>query len=129
MAIGDRKMLNLVNATPVPVETMLAYVEEISSLPREEQDMTGLLIKAVVVTDGKDPDLGQSMYFRMEALARLLVDTPLPGWARPQDDGSEIVHRTIFLAAAKEPIKLKKGQFVFDRDDLLRRAFQMARED
>ena len=66
----------------------------------------------------------------MQALARAIERGSLLGWTLPEEpDGGVPTHSALLEAAASTPLRLEDGEFVFDRDELLRAAFQARKGD
>src|SRR4051812_40893601 len=96
---GAKEVIARVNAHPIPHEDMLRFAEEAGHLEADERDFEGHALIAVRLFS-PDRDKGVSAMFRMEALARLLIEEDIPGWARPvKPDGSVLTHPALFAAA------------------------------
>jgi hypothetical protein len=79
---GGKELLARVNASPVPQEDMLRFAEQAGHLEADERDFEGHALVAIRLFS-TDRNKGVSAMFRMEALARLLLEAEIPGWARP----------------------------------------------
>ena len=67
-----------------------------------------------------------SIGMRMHALSELLVSEGLPGWVKPTDSkGIVNVAENIYFAAGLEPVIEVERRLGFNKDSLLKRAFQL----
>jgi len=74
----------------------------------------------------KDPQQASAALFRMQALARLVRQEPLPGWiSEAGEDGRLLIDERLFAAVAETPLSLRQGRVVFNRDRLLQTAFAL----
>jgi hypothetical protein len=117
-----------VNDNPPTREQMAAYIAACAVLPATDRNFE---MHAITWTQlfPRHTEQGVSAQFRVEALARLVNQSPLPGWTEPQSDGGLLTREVIFAAAAAEPVIEKGGELTFDRESLLKRAFQLAKRD
>jgi hypothetical protein len=123
---GDARVLKRINENAPTREQMVAYVKACGALEPERRNFEVHVITwAQLFPDNMAQ--GESAVFRMEALARMASEDPLPGWTEPMGDGGLLTHEAIFAAAATEPVIMKDGEVTFDREALIRRAFQFAR--
>jgi hypothetical protein len=125
-AVGDAHVLKQINENPPTKEQMFAYVKACSELAPDNRVFERHVITWAQLFPDKRAQ-GYSAVFRMEALARMMSDDPLPGWTEPNDDGL-LTHQAIFAAAATEPVVMKNGKVTFDRAAFIKRAFQAAKK-
>ncbi len=105
---------------------MAAYAKACGEIPRGLRGFEGHAIGWAQLFP-RHAEQGESAFFRMEALARLVSAKPLPGWTKPGREGGLLTLEVLFAAAAEEPVVLQKGEIAFSRSSLLRRAFQLAK--
>jgi hypothetical protein len=73
------------------------------------------------------PAKAQAVYFRMEALARLLQERGAPGWTLPKlEDGAIPIQKAVFLAAAVEPLTKVRDDIGFEYKPFLQRVLAEA---
>lgn len=124
---ATKKMIKRINETSLSKEEMFKFAEEAGLLDPEERDFEGHVITAARVFEG-DADKILSVMFRMRALARLVTEG-IPGWTKPeQPDGAVMTHGALFVAAGVEPLTESGGEVAFDREKMLRRVFQLAKD-
>lgn len=74
-----------------------------------------------------DLEKAAAVYFRMQALARLLVEDGIPGWTLPaMQDGSIPTEDAVFAAAAVEPLVEIDGDIAFQREPFLDKVLELA---
>ncbi len=74
-----------------------------------------------------DPQKAQAVYFRMEALARILEAEAAPGWTLPKlPDGSIPTQEAVFSAVAFEPLTRVGEEIGFESASFLRRVLTEA---
>lgn len=123
---SEKRMLATVNRTPLSRSEMLRLGEEVTSLERGDRDFEGHLL-AVLRAFGADEHKAMSAMFRVVALYRLIADAPILGWTGERGpDGGTPALAELFVAAGRQPLIERDGQFTFDRDALLRAAFLAA---
>ena len=72
-----------------------------------------------------DLDKAAAVYFRIQALARLLVEEGIPGWTLPvQPEGAIPSEDAVFEAAATEPLVQLGGDIVFDRTSFMNKVLE-----
>ena len=118
-------VLRDINETVLPRQTFVAFAH--ATHWRSEQ---GGNIHAFAETASdffdKDPQQASAALFRMQALARLVRQEPLPGWISEADeDGRLLIDERLFAAVAETPLSLRQGRVVFNRDRLLQTAFAL----
>jgi hypothetical protein len=122
-------LLQQINNCPIPPEDMLAIVEAFQALPGEDRDMEGGILLTSRHFDGHPRrfDLSRSAFYRLLALANLLVTDKLRGWAEQANPEEPTAIHTALLAAAGEvPVTFARGDFRFQRKALLQAAFRLA---
>jgi hypothetical protein len=125
---GARRLVRRVNKNRPSGGLMSAYARECSELPRQLRGFEGHAITSAQLFSNA-PEQGESAFFRMEALARLVAGNPLPGWTKPGRDGGLLTLEVLFAAAADARVILSEGEITFDRESLLKRAFQVAKRE
>lgn len=124
---GARRLMRRINRSCPPPDKMKAYAKACGKLPKRLRTFEGhAIMSAQFFPD--DLGQGQSAFFRMAALARLVSDKPLPGWTRPaRHKGVLLTSDVLFAAAAVTRVVLRDGEFSFSRASLLKSAFQLAK--
>lgn len=124
---GTERLIRRINENPPTREQMVAYAKACGELPPERRNLEVHVITwAQLFPDHHDQ--GESAFFRMQALARLVSEDSLPGWAEPKDTGGLLTRHALFAAAATEPVVQQDGELTFSRESLLKRAFRFAKE-
>ena len=120
-------VLGDINGTALPRDEFLRFVHETHLLDEDERDIRVFAETAARVFT-ENPATISAALFRMEALARLVHEDIIPGWTSDRlEDGSVSVREDLFVAVAETPLVLRNGKIVFDRDDLLKKAFEIGR--
>lgn len=119
--------LNKINQTPISIDEMKSYLKAL------EQEPDASLGRAVMVAKNVFNDNFEkcmSVNMRMTALVKLIDSEQLPGWVKPSTDHSSfMVAPNVYAAAGVEPLVEKDSALVFDKDALLKRAFQLGSVD
>lgn len=129
----DWKFLNGLNAIPVTREELWDLAGASAARHRElrlQRADAGGAIYFVASKYRGAPDQGMAVYFRMQALARLVESGDLPGWTQTVSrDGAVPIHDALFAAAATEPLVRVGDDIGFERGSFLRRALDEAEPD
>ena len=128
---ADRAMAKRLNSTVVSKYDLMRANEEVNKLSKDERDFEGIAITIARLYSGTT-DKAQAIYFRMEALARLLesCDGKLQPWALPkQDDGAVLTSEVVFAVAAVQPLVSKDGELTFERASFMENALGLAEVD
>lgn len=115
-----------VNRVRITGNQLLRFSDEVQALPK---DLAGFVGASFVAAKHarKRPEEAAALIFRMQALAKLIEDEPLPGWTFPKaPDGSITTDQEVFKAAAMEPLIEREGHLVFDRESFTRRVLKIA---
>ncbi len=123
MDIAD--MLERINAVEVTREELVHVAQAIDELPAGERSFFSLMAR--VAEECRDEvEHAASVFFRIQALGRLLKTESLPGWALPAEETGGIPVRGPLLMAATEVPILEdgRGRAAFDRDVLLQKALE-----
>lgn len=118
-------VLRDINETVLPRQTFVAFAHATRWLGESGGDIHAYAETASDFFD-HDPQQASAALFRMQALARLVHQEPLPGWtSEAGDDGSLLIDERLFAAVAETPLSLSEGRVVFNRDRLLQTAFAL----
>ena len=126
-ADGSKIVLGLANAVTVSGQELLRVNEETENLPAEDRSVEAGMFKIARLYRG-DFRKAIAVFFRMTALANLLqTDEGIPGWTLPQlPDGSIPTEKTVFAAAAIQPLIEVNGEVAFERDTFMTRVLELA---
>lgn len=118
-------VLRDINDTVLPRQTFVAFAHATRWLGAVGGDIhTFAETASNFFTD--DPQQASAALFRMQALARLVRQEPLPGWtSEAGEDGTVLIDERLFAAVAETPLSLNDGRVVFNRDRLLQTAFAL----
>ncbi|HSI96073.1 MAG TPA: hypothetical protein VK938_08305 [Methylophilaceae bacterium] len=127
---ADWQIVVRLNAVPVTKEELWDLVGEAEELSAEQRAEAGGGMFLIASRYKGDPQKAQAVYFRMEALSRLLEAEGAPGWTLPkQPDGSIPIQEAVFAAAAFEPLTRVGEEIGFDSASFLRRVLSEAESE
>ena len=121
------EMLEQINAVTVTREELVKVARAIEAQPPADRDLSSLM-SAVAEQCGDEVERAASVFFRIQALGRLVKTEELPGWALPEaETGGIPVRGPLLMAAAVVPIREDdQGRAAFDRETLLQKALEFA---
>jgi hypothetical protein len=122
---ATKMMMSRVNATPISTDELTSVVQEVGQSEPEDRDWHGHTLAAIRLYPN-DPDKVKAIIFRLEALARLLVNEGAPGWTLSLPDGSDLTQEAVFAAAAVQPLIEQQGEVAFDRETFLEKVLELA---
>ncbi len=126
-SVGDLKMLAELNAVHVKPRDVVRLVKAVTKRHVKGGDNTELAQITSVIIFQNRPDVGRAVYFRLEALARLMDQHGLKGWTMKGDeDAAEFVNGVVFTAVAQEPLVIIDGKIAFERESFLKRILKLA---
>lgn len=124
---SDWNIVVRLNAVQVTKEELWDLVGEAEELSRDKNDEPGGGLYLILNRYKGNPDKAQAIYFRMEALTRLLENEGAPGWTLPKtSEGAIPTQEAVFAAAALEPLTRVGNEIGFDRSSFLRRVLAEA---
>ncbi len=103
---SDWKMLTRLNSISVTKQDLLKLVDESLSIP-DEQDEPGSRLFLIISRFYGNPEKGQAVYFRVEALIHLLKGEGVSGWALPPTRGGAVPPKRPFWPPL--PLSLSSG--------------------
>lgn len=124
---SDMKMLDELNAIRLTQKDVLRVVKRAAKEHVKGGDNTDLAICTSVIVFEKHPEKGKAVYFRLQALARLMKQDSLKGWTitGAEEDGT-FANGAVFAAAAEQPLMLVDGDVSFERESFLKRVLELA---
>lgn len=130
---ANRRVLQGVNENPPTREQMWAWLAACGKLLKKDRVFEVHAITWAKLFPGHARQ-GTSAMFRIQALADMVERTPFPGWSDPERkgkrNGANLTREVFFAAAAIEPMVFNRdGEMTFDRESLLKRAFQLAKRN
>src|SRR6476660_9816097 len=105
---GARRLMERVNNTPVSQDEIIEVVQEIAGREPGDRGFEGHML-TIVSLHHDNPDKGQSIYFRLEALARFLTQEGATGWTLELPNGATLTQEPVFAAAAVHPLTERDG--------------------
>ena len=116
-------MLKRINENLISPIEMESYLQSLSEV--EDQ---GIETQVFVALQTFPNDKGKrfSIGMRMHALSEILASDDLPGWVKPTDtDGIVYVAENLYMAAGLEQMVEAENDISFNKDTLLKRAFNL----
>ena len=124
------EMLDQINSVEVTKEELLRVAAALEGGPEEGSEFYALMDK---VAEECDHDLQRAgaVFFRFQALGRLMRDHELPGWAQPEvTEGRVPVGGPLLAAAAEVPVQADdQERAAFDPEAILEAARQYAQAE
>lgn len=115
------------NAVPVSTNDLLRAAEDTAALDPSDRSCFEVLAITVGKHFKNQPRKAGAVFFRMEALARLVSEEGAPGWTLPrQPDGSIPTQHAVFAAAAVEPLVIRDERATFERERFLAKVLELA---
>ena len=116
-------MLKTINENPISPIEMESYLQSLSEM--EDQGIETQVFVALGTfpnSKGKRFSIGM----RMHALSEILASDDLPGWVKPTDtDGIVNVAENLYMAAGLEQMVEVENDIGFNKDQLIKRVFQL----
>lgn len=120
-------LLTRLNRTRVTADEIIRVVERCAERSSGSDWQPGDGMFVIVAMFRKNFEKSQAVFFRMEALARLLQQKALPGWALdPLKDGAIPVQEAVLRAAAVEPLVMQGNKIQFNVTTFLERCLHLA---
>lgn len=120
------EMLEQINSMEVTEDDLAGVASALEKASEERSEPYALIekVKAEYNTDLAGLERGAAVFFRVQALGRLVRDHDLPDWALPEAAECGIPLRGPLLAAAAGvPVEVdKEGHATFDREAILDQA-------
>lgn len=119
------KLLNYLNSVHVTKEDIVRVIESANKehVKGQDSEMLGLFVTARLFK--KQTAKVQAIYFRMEALAEMVVNEELRGWTLAKlDDGSTPADDAVLAAVAQHPLSIVDGEITFERKSFLNRILE-----
>jgi hypothetical protein len=126
------RVIDEVNSTPVLEEDMWELMKLSNDYHRDrkpelDDDNFVVAVSLIAEISKGNQKKSQALFYRMQALARLISDEGAPGWTMPKaPDGSMLTKAAVFSAAARHPLVFRDGDFAFDRTSFLDRVLELA---
>jgi len=114
-----------INNTPVSKDEIIEIVQEIAEREPGDRDAEGHML-VITSLHHNNPDKGQSIYFRLEALAQFLTQEGATGWTLELPNGATLTQEPVFAAAAVHPLSERDGELVFERESFLKKVLELA---
>jgi hypothetical protein len=121
----DQRILEEVNKTPVSNDEMVEVVQEIAAMEPEERGFEGNMV-TIARLHHHNPDKGQAIFFRLQALARFLMEEGATGWTVQLTNGTTLTSEPMFTAAGVHPLTVRDGEFTFERESFLQKILEVA---
>ena len=123
----NSRLVDRLNSVVVTVEELTEVLNE--SDKRHEagtaEDGDGMYL--IVSMFANQPERAQAIYFRMEALAKIIEKKDAPGWTMPSHkSGAVLTKRELFEAAATYPLSEIDGDIGFEIHGFLSKALEVA---
>lgn len=117
-----RRYLDTVNRTPADPDLLGEVMRMHATMNPDDRRESAVrmfhlfeLLKARGYQGDAHTNLALSIEWRLSALARLVSEQGVIGWTAAGDDGAELLHPNVVMAAATEPLtEGVDGQAVFD---------------
>jgi hypothetical protein len=133
-------VIKRVNECPLPVELLEAALRVFAELPDGRRDFEGRAAAVFRLMDELDfpgvlenrGDIGMSVEFRLEALARLRDSPAYRAWSmRTENADMDLIHRDLLAAAAVEPVIGDESQrrVRFDENGFFERVLRITAAD
>ena len=123
------RMLADASRIEVSEEELVSVVQETDKLKAADRNIEGFAITIAHMFSG-DPVKAGAIMYRLQALARLFYEDALSEWTlKRQQDESITARRSVFAAAAVQPLIEKGGEVAFDLEAFLRKVSQFTRDD
>jgi formyltetrahydrofolate synthetase len=121
------RMLREINATKFAGSELMEFAARVHRLKPRDRVFEVQVITAIKLFKG-DSDKLMSAMLRMEALARIVSEGRLEGWAKPGNKkGMSLANPVLFEAAGQVAVRIVGNRFEFSRATLLKRVFQLAK--
>lgn len=127
MTDENSRLVDRLNSVVVTVEELTEVLNE--SDKRHETDIAekGDGIYLVVSMFADQPERAKAIYFRMEALAKIIEKKDAPGWTMSSHkSGAVLTKRELIAAAAIYPLSEIEGDIAFEIHGFLSKALEFA---
>jgi|WetSurMetagenome_2_1015567.scaffolds.fasta_scaffold65806_4 hypothetical protein len=106
----------------------LLSVLRVAKNAREKSKHTSLVI-ASMKRFKDNSHKAAAVMIRLQALGRMIEKNDLHPWFLTNDPSfsASVAHRALISAAARHPLSLVNGDFVFDRESFLSKALELAK--
>lgn len=116
--------LNSVIVTPEELSEVLNEADKLHDIGNDEEG-GGIYLITSMFRD--QPDRAQAIYFRMEALSKIIGSKSAPAWTMESNkDGAVLIKQELIEAAAVFPLSEVDGDIGFERNGFLSKALEFA---
>lgn len=116
----SKNLLDRLNSTPVTKKDIVQVNEQAELLHQRGKPAASVGFATIARLYNGDFEKSAAVYFRIQALACLLVKEGLPGWTLPATEDA------VFSAAAAEPLTEIDGDIAFDPESFSDKILELA---
>jgi hypothetical protein len=127
---SDLNLLSDLNSVSLRSSELLRVIEATAKI-RKGSRRGHIMGTIATIKNRSYSNKATAIILRLQALAKLAEKNELRHWilAEETDFSPTMAHRALISAAAKHPLSLINGDFVFERDSFLRRVLELAQPE